>query len=158
MAARGAGRYSVGAKSIGAEAAPSMTRMIAIFIGVFFVGLAALMASVTIFVRDPMPVLSARAPIVIQEGDTPEADGLRATLSVDPTYAFEVMGQGARDGDVPGITMQRGEGDGSTVDVEVEEIGEGIFQGRGQFTAPGRWTLTVSSGDQRQEVAFILQE
>ena len=133
-----------------------MTRLIAIFLAVFFLGLAALMASVTFFVRDPMPVLSNRAPLLIATGDTPDA-GLRATLAVDPAFRFEVSGQGARSA-APDLRLRRGEDGNGDIEVETEALGGGSFQGRGQFTAPGRWTLLLDDDGDTTEVPFILQE
>ena len=133
-----------------------MTRLLAVLLAVFFLGLAGLLASVTFFVRDPMPVLSARAPVVFEEGE-PGTGGLRATVSVDPTYSFEVMGQ-APGAAPPQVGMRRAEGDESAVEVEVSEAGEGLFQAHGQFTAPGRWTLQLHDGTEAHEFTFILQE
>lgn len=133
-----------------------MQRVIALALGVFFIGLAALMASVTFFVRDPIPVVHARAPLSVQTGDTPDT-GLRATLAVDPTFRFEVSGQGARDG-TPRVQLRRGEGGNGDIAVPTEPVGAGIFQGRGEFTAPGRWTLVLEDGDAVAEFPFILQE
>ncbi|MBK5926901.1 hypothetical protein [Rhodobaculum claviforme] len=129
-----------------------MTRIIAAALAVFFLGLVALMASVTLFVRDPMPVLSARVPVSI------ERDGVRATVAVDPTYRFEVTAEGLPRDIAPDLTMHRGEADGRAVEMEVTDAGAGLVQGFGQFTAPGRWTLTLMGGDGPVEFGFVLQE
>ena len=133
-----------------------MQRLIAAVLAVFFLGLAGLMASVTFFVRDPIPVVSARTPLIVSEGEMP-GEGLRATFAVDPTFRFEISGEGARGG-LPEVTLRRGEGDGSSIAVEVSEAAEGVFQGRGQITAPGRWTLVVAHDGDTLEAPFILQE
>lgn len=133
-----------------------MQRLIAAGLAVFFLGLAGLMASVTLFVRDPIPVVSARSPLVVSEGTTP-GEGLRATLAVDPTFRFEVSGQGARSG-LPEVRLRRGEGGTGDIAVEIAAPAEGIFQGRGQLTAPGRWTLVVADEGRTLEAPFILQE
>ena len=134
-----------------------MTRLLAVLLAAFFLGLAALLASVTVFVRDPMPVLSARVPVVFEQGEAGDG-GLRATVAVDPTYRFEVMGEAGRSESPPRVGMRRAEGDESAVDVEVNEAGAGLFQAHGQFTAPGRWTLLLDDGDEAHEFTFILQE
>ena len=133
-----------------------MQRLIAAILAVFFLGLAGLMASVTFFVRDPIPVVSARTPLIVSKGDSPD-DGLRATFAVDPSFRFEISGEGARGG-LPEVSLRRGEGDGSSIAVEVSEAAEGVFQGRGQITAPGRWTLVVAHDGDTLEAPFILQE
>lgn len=133
-----------------------MQRLIAAVLAVFFLGLAGLMASVTFFVRDPIPVVSARTPLIVSQGDTPD-EGLRATFAIDATFRFEITGEGARGG-LPEVTLRRGEGDGSSIAVEISEAAEGVFQGRGQITAPGRWTLLVAHDGDTLEVPFILQE
>lgn len=135
-----------------------MQRVIAIALAVFFLGLAGLMASVTLFVRDPLPVLTARAPLTVHTGETPDA-GLRATLAVDPAFRFEVTGQGTEGDALPRVTLRRGEGGGaSDIDVPVQAAAQGLFQGRGSFTAPGRWVLVLDDGGARGEFPFILQE
>ncbi|MGY6410008.1 MAG: hypothetical protein ACXIUV_03120 [Alkalilacustris sp.] len=133
-----------------------MTRLLAVLLAVFFLGLAALLASVTFFVRDPMPVLTTRAPVVFTQGE-PGADGPRTTVAVDPTYRFEVTGQNPGD-TPPRVSMRRAEGDQSAVEVEVTAAGEGLFQAHGQFTAPGRWTLQLEDATGTQDFTFILQE
>ncbi len=134
-----------------------MSRLLAVLLAVFFLGLAGLLASVTFFVRDPMPVLSARVPVTFEQGDV-AAGGLRATVSVDPTYAFEVMGEAGARETPPRVAMRRAEGDESDVSVEVTEAEAGLFQAHGQFTSPGRWTLQLDDGDETHEFTFILQE
>ena len=134
-----------------------MTRLLAVLFATFFIGLAALLASVTFFVRDPMPVLSARVPVVFQQGE-PAAGGLRATVAVDPSYRFEVMGEAGNRSTPPQVGMRRAEGDESAVEVEVSEAEAGLFQAHGQFTAPGRWTLQLHDGTEAHEFTFILQE
>ena len=134
-----------------------MTRLLAAVLAVFFLGLVALMASVTLFVRDPMPVLSARVPVMFEQGD-PAAGGLRATVAVDPSYRFEITGEGPRGAEMPSVTLRRGEADGSAVDIDVSSAGAGLFQAHGQFTAPGRWTLQLDDGTETHSFGFILQE
>lgn len=134
-----------------------MTRLFAVLLAAFFLGLAALLASVTFFVRDPMPVLSARSPVVFEQGEA-VAGGLRATVAVDPTYRFEVMGEAGPRDTPPRVGMRRAEGDESAIEVEVSEADEGLFQAHGQFTAPGRWTLQLDDGEETHEFTFILQE
>lgn len=135
-----------------------MQRLFALVLAVFFLGLAGLMASVTFFVRDPIPVVSARTPLIVSEGEAP-GEGLRATFAVDPAFRFEISGEGARGG-LPEVLLRRGEGEGngSDIEVEVSEAAEGVFQGRGQITAPGRWTLVLAHDGDTLEAPFILQE
>ena len=135
----------------------AMTRLLAALLAVFFLGLAALMASVTLFVREPMPVLSARVPVSFEHGDR-AAGGVRATVSVDPSYRFEITGEVARSGAVPPLALRRGEADGSPVPLDVSSSGAGLFQAHGQFTAPGRWTLEIGEGPDSHSFGFILQE
>ncbi|MGY6632620.1 MAG: hypothetical protein ACXIU8_02635 [Alkalilacustris sp.] len=131
-----------------------MIRIIAALLAVFFLGLVALMASVTLFVRDPMPVLSARVPVSFHD----EAQGLRATVAVDPTYRFEITVEGPRGEGAFALGMRRGEADGRAVDVEVTDAGAGLVQGFGQFTAPGRWTLRIDGAEAPLDFGFVLQE
>lgn len=131
-------------------------RLIAALLALFFLGLVGLMASVTFFVRDPIPVVSARVPLVVHDGDISE--GLRATLAVDPTMRFELSGQDTRSATPPGARLVRGQGGGGSIDVALEEVGDGQWVGRGNLTAPGRWTLELATAGGRKEFPFILQE
>lgn len=134
-----------------------MTRLLAALLAVFFLGLVALMASVTFFVRDPIPVLSARAPVSVQEEGS-IGSGLRATVAVDPSMRFEVTGEGARGDSLPALRLERADGSDASLPIDVESAGAGFFQGRGQFTAPGRWRLLVDDDGRELELTFILQE
>ena len=131
-------------------------KLLAVFFAVFFIGLAGLMASVTFFVRDPIPVIGARAPLVVHQGDV--ADGLRATLAVDPTMRFELSGEDSRSSSPPGARLVRGQGGGGSIDIDLEDAGEGRWIGRGSFTAPGRWKLEFATVEGLKEFPFILQE
>lgn len=133
-----------------------MQRLIALILAVFFLGLVGLMASVTLFVRDPIPVVSARVPLTVAAAEAP-AQGLRARLVIDGAFRFEIIGEGARDA-TPGVLLRRDAGGGADIPVTVEALGPGVFQGRGQFTAPGRWTLVLADAGETREFPFILQE
>ncbi len=135
-----------------------MQRIIAVVLAVFFLGLAGLMASVTLFVRDPIPVVTARAPLAVHAGETPDS-GMRASLVVDGAFRFEVQGHGLSGSDTPEVKLRRAEGaGGDDIAIEVEDLGAGSFHGRGSFTAPGRWTLVVRDGASVAEFPFVLQE
>lgn len=129
-----------------------MTRIIAIGFAVFFLGLVALMASVTLFVREPMPILTTRVPVAIEQ------DGVRASVSVDGSYRFTVSAEGLPAGAADTLEMHRGEADGREVAVAITETGPGRAQGTGQFTAPGRWTLTLTGAGGPLAFGFVLQE
>jgi hypothetical protein len=133
-----------------------MQRLIAVLLAVFFLGLAGLMASVTLFVRDPIPVVSARVPLIA--ATDPEAGApLRARVIVDGAFRFEVIGEGLR-APAPTALLRRGQGGAGDIPVALEPLGGGAFRGRGQFTAPGRWALVLDDGGTATEFPFILQE
>ena len=134
-----------------------MQRVIAIVIAVFFLGLAGLMASVTFFVTDPHPVVTARSPLNVHTGETPE-QGLRASLAVDPAFRFEITGEGARGSDKPEVWLRGSDAGADDIEVAMEDAGEGFFQGRGSFPAAGRWRLELIDGGESSEFIFILQE
>ena len=134
-----------------------MQRLIAIVIAVFFLGLAGLMASVTLFVTDPHPVVTSRAPLTVHTGETPE-DGLRASLAVDPAFRFEITGEGARGSDKPSVWLRGADAGADDIEVTMEDAGEGFFQGRGSFPAAGRWTLEMTDAGETSAFVFILQE
>ena len=131
-----------------------MTRLLAALLAVFFLGLVALMASVTLFVRDPMPVLGTRAPISFAN----EEGTLRATVAADPTYRLEITVQSPPEAPAPELTLRQGSAEGRPVPLQLTEGGAGILQATGQFTAPGRWTLQIDGPGGAQSFGFILQE
>lgn len=132
-----------------------LLRLIALGLGIFFVGLVVVMASVTLFVREPLPILSLRVPVEFSGGT--EMQPIAARMTVDGVYRFQISLQSDHDDDAPMLALVRPSDDVTPIPVEVARAGEG-WHGEGQFTLPGRWDLHLQHGDQREIFAFVLRE
>ena len=133
-------------------------RVLAAVLAAFFLGLAALMASVTLFVREPLPVVGARTPLTLAAG--PVGDRLHATLVVDPSFRFELMAERGTPGTgtPPTARLIRPQGDASPIVITFETPADGAWRGSGQFTLPGRWTLELTHAGDTATAPFILRE
>ena len=132
------------------------TRIIALGFAVFFLGLVAVMASVTMFVREPLQILSPNVPVAFALQD--DSATLQLQLRVDGGYGFEVMtssdvGEGA-----PEIALAPVGSGGAPLTPEVHETAPGVYSANGQFYAPGRWEISVRHGALAESFAFILRE
>jgi hypothetical protein len=133
-----------------------MQRIFALLLALFFLGLIGVMASVTFFIRDPLPVLSPRVPVTMPaEAAGPVA---RAEISVDGAYRYEILFDMAVQGGPPELALTRPGSDALPLLPDVTELSPSSFQASGQFNAPGRWQVNFLHAGQMQEFAFILRE
>lgn len=131
-------------------------RIIAIVMAGFFLGLVGLMASVTLFVRDPLPVLTPRSPASFSAQEAGQM--MQARITVDGTYRFDILLASQADPDPPQVALTRPLGDAAPIATEVTALPDGRFQALGQFTTPGRWQISVRHGEATADFPFILQE
>jgi len=133
-----------------------LQRIIALTLAAFFIGLVVLMASVTLFVRDPLPILSPRVPASFDHaagGST-----LTAQVSVDGAFRFAVRIASNAATDAPEVILRNPATGGAPLAPDVEVLPDGTYQASGQFTAPGRWQVSLRHGTHTPEFAFILRE
>lgn len=132
------------------------TRVIAIGFAAFFLGLVALMGSVTYFVREPLQILSPNVPVAFAH----EADSatLQLQLRVDGGYGFEVIAASDAGGEVPEIALSPVGAGGAPLTPQVHETAPGRYSANGQFYAPGRWEVSVRHGNLSETFAFVLRE
>lgn len=131
-------------------------RIVALVLAGFFLGLVALMASVTFFVRDPLPVLTPRSPASFSE--TLDGSPVQARIAVDGSYRFDIIVASGLDSAPPEIALTRPTSDAAPIPTRVTALPDGRFQALGQFTAPGRWQISLRHGPAAVDFPFILQE
>ena len=121
---------------------------------VLVLGFVGLLASVTFFVRDPLPMLSPRVPVAF----APE-NGIAVRLSVDGGFAFEALVESTETAETPPRLVLRPVGTGGAgIMPDAARLDEGLFLASGQFNAVGRWELGVRHGDTSATFVFILRE
>ncbi|WP_155326530.1 hypothetical protein [Alkalilacustris brevis] len=131
-------------------------RFVAILIAVFFLGLIAVMASVTFFVRDPLPIASPRMPVTLAaEGPGPAAG---AEVSLDGSYRFDILITLRPSAARPEVALVHPASGGQPVLPDLSEPAPGQLRATGQFTAHGRWEILIEGGQARQSLPFILRE
>lgn len=132
------------------------TRLVAFGLAVFFLGLAAVMASVTVFVREPIQILSPNVPVAFAH------KGERATLQVqlrmDGGFGFEVMAASDAAEGTPEIALMPVGSGAAPLMPDVQQTAPGLFSANGQFYAPGRWEMSVRHGALAESFPFILRE
>ncbi len=122
-------------------------RIIAVVFLVLVLGFVGLMASVTLFLRDPLPIVAPAQTLELASDrlDPPviarlAVDGsMQVRLSLDPPRALRRVRLRPAGGTAVPLTR-----DGA--------------QARAQFTRPGRWELVLDTGDGRDVLPFILQD
>lgn len=121
-------------------------------------GFIALLASVTFFVRDPLPILSPRAPIQLATREITPAMGVQ--LALDGGYVIEVQVQHPDHETPPQIGLRPA--GGAEVPLEIQTTGPRHLIGAAQLTRPGRWEVVLreaSPAGQTTEIRpFIVQE
>lgn len=127
-------------------------RLIAIGLLVALVGFIGVLAAVGLFVREPLPILSPRVPINLG----PEA-GLAVRLETDGTFRIQALVAGAAP-DLPTVALRPVGSGGAPVVASVSVLEDGAHLATGQFTAPGRWELSVTVPGRSATFPFVLRE
>ncbi|NBB99216.1 MAG: hypothetical protein GVY34_13790 [Alphaproteobacteria bacterium] len=123
------------------------TRIIAfVFLGLFL-AFVAVMASVTFFVRDPLPIVGPNQSLTLESADLPRP--VRARLAIDGDYkglltvtpldAVDRVRLRFTDSDPVPLVQQ-----GDTAEA--------------QFTRTGRWELVLNAGNTQEVIAFVLRD
>lgn len=131
-------------------------RLVAIVIAVFFLGLIGIMASVTFFVREPLPIASPRVPVTL-ETDSPGAVA-RAEVSLDGAYRFDILLTLHTDAAGPDVALLHPASGAEPVLPDLDRPAPNQLRATGQFIAHGRWEILVEDGINRQTLPFILRE
>lgn len=133
-------------------------RIIALGLLAAVLGFIALLASVTFFVRDPLPILSPRAPVQLATRDIAPPVGVQ--LALDGGYIIEVQVQHPGHETAPQVTLRPA--GGAPVPLEIQTTGPRHIIAAAQLTRPGRWELVLrdaaATGQPPEVRAFIVQE
>ncbi|SUZ30676.1 hypothetical protein ROE7235_00402 [Roseibaca ekhonensis] len=123
------------------------TRIIAlVFLGLFLAFIA-VMASVTLFVKDPLPIVGPNQRLVLETVEI--APPLRAEIAVDGD--FKALVSVSPLDDVRRVRLRPAGGN----DVALEQQGE---LAEAQFTRTGRWELVLDAGGTQEVLAFVLRD
>jgi hypothetical protein len=123
------------------------TRIIALVILGLFLAFVAVMASVTFFVRDPLPIVGPNQQLALETTEiTPP---IRAEIAINGDYRAMVSV-------VPLDRVQRVRLRPSGGD-PIPLVQEGDMA-EGQFTRTGRWELVLNAGDIQEVLPFVLRD
>jgi hypothetical protein len=129
------------------------TRIIALVLLGLLVGFVGVMASVSLFVRDPLPLVGPNQTLLLHTVElTPQ---IRTSVMIDGGYRVELTVEDSSPVP-PQIRLQPI--DGSPIPLDAGENANGIWSASGQLIRPGRWELVMERGNIREVLAFVVRE
>lgn len=129
------------------------TRIIALTLLGLVMGFIILMASVTFFVREPLPIVGANQTLLLHTLElTPQ---IRTAVAIDGGYRVDLTVEHAETQD-PQVTLRPVGGQAILLDTGTDS--SGAWAGSGQMTRPGRWELVLRDGDITEVMQFIVRE
>jgi hypothetical protein len=129
------------------------TRTIALVILGLLFGFIAIMASVSLFVRDPLPILAPNRSLTLDSAEI--APPVRSTVMIDGGYQVEVT---IEDAMVPTVQASLRPVGGAPIPLDAGANADGVYSASGQLTRPGRWELVLERAGVREILPFIVQE
>lgn len=129
------------------------TRIIALTLLGLVMGFIILMASVTFFVRDPLPIVGANQTLLLHTVEL--APQIRTAVAIDGGYRVDLTIEHAV-GQDPEVILRPVGGQSIPLDTGVDS--GGAWSGSGQMTRPGRWELVLTVGAERETMPFIVRE
>jgi hypothetical protein len=129
------------------------TRIIALTILGLVMGFIILMASVSFFVREPLPIVGANQTLLLHTVElTPQ---IRTSVAIDGGYRVDLTVEHSETQD-PQVVLRPVGGEAIFLDTGTDS--SGAWSGSGQMTRPGRWELILSDGAEREIMPFIVRE
>jgi hypothetical protein len=129
------------------------TRAIAIVILGLLVAFIGVMASVSFFVRDPLPILAPNRTLTLDS--TVIMPPVRSAVMIDGGYRVEVT---IEDAMIPTVQAALRPVGGAAIPLDAGANADGVYSATGQLTRPGRWELVLSRGTEQEILSFIVQE
>ncbi|MGY6549836.1 MAG: hypothetical protein ACXIU7_12655 [Roseinatronobacter sp.] len=129
------------------------TRIIALTLLGLVMGFIILMASVSFFVRDPLPIVGANQTLLLHTVDIQPQ--IRTSVALDGGYAVTVTVEADPDQNPQVLLRPVG---GQSIPLSGGPDSSGAHAATGQMTRPGRWELVISAGGTRETLSFILRE
>lgn len=129
------------------------TRIIALTLLGLIMGFIVLMASVTFFVREPLPIVGANQTLLLHTVEIEPQ--IRTAVAIDGGYRVELTVEHG-DGQDPQVALRPI--DGQAIPLDTGTDSSGAWSGSGQMTRPGRWELVLTDGTIREVMPFIVRE
>lgn len=129
------------------------TRIIALtFLGLTL-GFIVLMASVTFFVREPLPIVGANQTLRLHTVEI--SPQIRSSVAIDGSFRVDVTVEHGP-GQSPDVVLRpAGE---QPIALDTGTDADGAWSGSGQLTRPGRWELVLTESGTREVLQFITRE
>ncbi len=129
------------------------TRIIAISLLGLIMGFIILMASVTFFVREPLPIVGANQTLLLHTVEiTPQ---IRTAVAIDGGYRVELTVT-HQDSQNPQVILRPVGGTPIPLEPGAGETAQRVATG--QMTRPGRWELVMTVDGTREIMQFIARE
>lgn len=129
------------------------TRIIALTILGLIMGFIILMASVTFFVREPLPIVGANQTLLLHTVEIEPQ--IRTAVAIDGGYRVELTVEHGDDQN-PQVALRPVNEQAIPLDTGTDS--SGAWSGSGQMTRPGRWELVLTQGAIREVMPFIVRE
>ena len=129
------------------------TRVIALVFLAFTLGLIILMASVTFFVREPLPIVGANQTLLLHTVEIEPQ--IRSAVAIDGGYRVDLTVEHDTS-QAPEVLLRPAGGQPIPLDTGTDS--SGAWSGSGQLTRPGRWELVLTEGTTREVMQFITRE
>ena len=140
-------------RTLAGNKARMSTRTIAFALLVLIVGFIGVMASVTLFVRDPLPIVGANQTLLLHTIDIEPQ--IRSAVAIDGAYRVDLTVENVDPADIS-VTMRPVGGAGIPLDQGTNSAG--AWSANGQVTRPGRWEIVLQTDDAREVMQFIVRE
>lgn len=129
------------------------TRLIALVLLGLLVGFVGVMASVSLFVRDPLPLVGPNQTLLLHSVEI--APQIRSAVTIDGGYRVELTVEDPSP--LPPTISLRPTG-GAAIPLDAGANADGVWSASGQLTRPGRWELVLVRGSTQETLAFIVRE
>lgn len=129
------------------------TRIIALTLLGLIMGFIILMASVTFFVREPLPIVGANQTLLLHTVEiTPQ---IRTAIAIDGGYRVEltVTHDASQEPHVQLRPLNN-----QPIPLDAGPDSDGALYATGQMTRPGRWELVLTVSNTREVMQFIARE